>query len=113
MKPAIAAGTKPNSIAWMCQESGSKRLGNVPPVMKRTIHKASASAAQTAAARKKGRNARDHRLAGGLSAATGATIATTHLVRTLAFLRPGTAEVEPALRDNLAVSSITIQRGRT
>ena len=33
--PAIAAGTNPNSISWMCQPSGSNRLGNVIPARKR------------------------------------------------------------------------------
>ncbi|HEY6577839.1 MAG TPA: hypothetical protein VIY09_00825 [Rhizomicrobium sp.] len=54
MNPAMAAGTKPNGIAWMCHVSGSKRLGNVSPARKRALHRASASAAQTAAARTKG-----------------------------------------------------------
>ena len=79
MKPAIAAGTKPNSMAWMCQESGSKRLGSTPPVMKRTIHRASASAAQIAAARKKGRNASDQRAAARLATAVEVAIATARL----------------------------------
>ncbi len=79
MKPAMAAGTKPNSIAWMCHVNGSKRLGKVAPVTKRAIHRASASAAQTAAARKKGRNARDHRAAARSCAEARVAIATTHL----------------------------------
>ena len=60
MKPAIAASTKPNSMAWMCQVSGSKRVGKAPPVKKTTIQSASASAAHKAAARKTDRNAKDH-----------------------------------------------------
>ena len=36
-KPAIAAITKPNSISWICQASGSNRLGTVVPVANMTI----------------------------------------------------------------------------
>ena len=56
-KPAIAAITKPNSISWICQVSGSKRLGRAIPVANMMIHSASAIAAQSPAARKNGRNA--------------------------------------------------------
>ena len=55
-KPAIAAITKPNSISWICQASGSNRLGRVVPVANMTIQTASATADQRPAARKKGRN---------------------------------------------------------
>jgi hypothetical protein len=54
MKPAIAAMTNPNSISWMCQVSGVKRLGNVSPMVSMTTHPASAAADQALAARKNG-----------------------------------------------------------
>ena len=54
-KPAIAAITKPKSISWICQLSGSNRLGNAVPVANMTIQSASAAAAQSPAARKNGR----------------------------------------------------------
>ena len=54
--PAIVAITKPNSISWICQASGSKRLGRLPPIMKMTIHSSSAAGDHNPAARKSGRN---------------------------------------------------------
>jgi hypothetical protein len=54
-KPAIAAITKPNSISWTCQVSGSNRVGIVLPVANMTIHSNSANADHNPAARKKGR----------------------------------------------------------
>jgi len=53
--PAIVAMTKPNSISWMCQASGSKRLGRLPPDAKTTIHTSSAAADHIPPARKNGR----------------------------------------------------------
>jgi len=91
-------------MAWMCQESGSKRLGKMPPVMKTTIHKASASAAQIAAARKNGRKAKDHKLAGGLLIERGAAVATIHLVRWWIPLRRGSTETALASRTDTAAA---------
>ena len=54
-KPAMAAITKPKSISWICQLSGSNRLGNAVPVTNMTIQSASAVADQMPAARKNGR----------------------------------------------------------
>src|SRR5579871_4389581 len=65
----------------MCQGNGSKRLGKVPPVRKSSIHRASASAAQRAATRKKGRKASDHKVAGGICSESRAAAVTTHLAR--------------------------------
>jgi hypothetical protein len=48
--------------------SGSKRVGRAAPVKKMTIQSASASAAYKAAAKKKGRNAKDHSATGWLGA---------------------------------------------
>ena len=48
--------TKPNSISWICQASGSNRLGRAAPVINITIQSASATADQSPAARKNGRN---------------------------------------------------------
>src|SRR5207237_5445774 len=54
-KPAIVAITKPNSISWMCQASGSKWLGTLLPVTNMTIQSNRANADHTPAARKNGR----------------------------------------------------------
>ena len=48
--------TKPNSISWMCQLSGSNLLGNSSWPESIGIHAAIDSVAQAAAARKNGRN---------------------------------------------------------
>ena len=48
--------TKPNSISWMCQLSGSKRLGNSMSPASNGSHAAIDSADHVAAARKNGRN---------------------------------------------------------
>jgi hypothetical protein len=111
MKPAMVAGTKPNSMAWMCQESGSKRLSSAPPVVKRTIHKVSASAAQITAARKKGRNARAHRPAPGLATIVGAAIATARLLGARPFLRSGPIVVLPGSSDDSVRSCINDTSG--
>jgi hypothetical protein len=44
--------TKPNNISWMCQVSGSKRLGKLLPLASMTIHTNRASADHTPAAKK-------------------------------------------------------------
>lgn len=54
-KPATVAITKPNNISWICQLSGSNRLGTAVPVTSMTIHSASAAADHTPAAKKNGR----------------------------------------------------------
>ena len=54
--PAMAAITKPNSISWICQLSGSKRLGSVLPVTSMPIQIAMAAIDQIPAARKNGLN---------------------------------------------------------
>ncbi|MDE1150069.1 MAG: hypothetical protein PW843_26240 [Azospirillaceae bacterium] len=55
MNPATAAMTKPNSISWMCQASGSSPAGPVSAPDSSATHRASAMAAQDEAARKNGR----------------------------------------------------------
>ncbi len=55
-KPPTAAITKPNSISWMCQVSGSKLLGNAASPENSGSHAAIDSTAHAAVARKNGRN---------------------------------------------------------
>jgi hypothetical protein len=61
-KPAMAAMTKPNNISWMCQASGSNRLGISIPAVSMMIHSASAAADQSPAAIKKGLKPRDRKV---------------------------------------------------
>jgi hypothetical protein len=64
-EPAMAAITKPNSISWTCQASGSNRLGIVLPVANITIHATAPTPTtaprrgRTAESRRSGRPARD------------------------------------------------------
>jgi hypothetical protein len=54
-KPAIAAVTKPNSNSWKCQTTGENAVGRSKVPRGIRIHSTMAKAAQSPAARKKGR----------------------------------------------------------